>query len=249
MAFMLFSCNNNDDSNGQVLESDAARIYLNAVKESNGNLNSQSTIPEDLCFSPVFPIELNYSDGDRLTVNSMQGLKEAIYSENSSHYILSISYPFGVVNSTSDEELIVSDENQFLDLLSACEYIRTVDNLFASANCFDFVYPLSVIDKDGDLITIPSQSSLEALLGSMNENDYWVDFVYPFQITYGDSNVTINNNWDFYNYLDCTPDESCICTTDINPVCVQTTEGIVQFENLCWAQCAGYTEQDLVSCD
>ena len=83
----------------------------------------------------------------------------------------------------------------------------------------------------------------------MSENEYWVDFVYPFQINYGGNNITIETIWDFYNYLDCSPQNSCICNLDINPVCVQTPNGILQFDNACWAQCAGYTQNEFVSCN
>jgi hypothetical protein len=42
---------------------------------------------------------------------------------------------------------------------------------------------------------------------------------------------------------------SCICTTDYNPVCVQTANGVVEYSNICLAECDGYTAADFVNCN
>jgi hypothetical protein len=50
-------------------------------------------------------------------------------------------------------------------------------------------------------------------------------------------------------YATCETSNDCICTLEYAPVCVQTTNGIMQYTNFCFAQCAGYTQNDLVQCD
>lgn len=47
---------------------------------------------------------------------------------------------------------------------------------------------------------------------------------------------------------DCNAGPCSVCTADFNPVCVQTATGIVQFTNQCWALCAGFTQNDFITC-
>src|SRR5690606_21894934 len=55
------------------------------------------------------------------------------------------------------------------------------------------------------------------------------------------------NIYEFYDMINNCND--CICPAVAMPVCVQTPVGIVQYGNLCFAQCAGYTESDIVDCN
>lgn len=245
----LLSCDNNSENPSfDNQQSVASRMYLNSIKELERQSVQNPTSPVQLCFTPSFPVQIVLSNGNKLIINSMSGLKEAIYTENQSLHISAFVLPFTIFKE-NNVELAVESEEQFLNLLSTCESVNTVDELFNSANCFEFVFPLSVLNNRGNTIVISNSTSLNNFLTSMSENEYWVDFVYPFQINYGGNNITIENIWDFYNYLDCSPQNSCICNLDINPVCVQTPNGIVQFDNACWAQCAGYTQNDFVSCN
>jgi hypothetical protein len=248
--FILFSCNDNDQNNSDDLtQSSATRIYLNAVKEFDAASNLNSSPPSTLCLTPVFPIEVNFSNGLKVVINSMEGLKEAMYAEHSEFHINNFVFPFSVFLSSTNEQILVADEVQFSNLLSSCPTIRTVDQYFTSSTCFGFIFPLTVINNSGETITILNSESLLTTLNSLSENDYWSDFVYPFKINYGGNEILIQSVWDFYNYVDCTPEFGCICNLDINPVCVQTPNGVIRFDNLCWAQCAGYTSQDIISCD
>jgi hypothetical protein len=45
------------------------------------------------------------------------------------------------------------------------------------------------------------------------------------------------------------PNCGCVCPTNSAPVCVQTANGIVQYNNSCLAECAGYTANDFVNCN
>lgn len=249
--FLFLSCNNEDDHNIVATpESSAARIYLNSVKQASSPLNQDTNDPIEMCFSLVFPVNVIYNNGDEVTINSMEGLKQAIYSENFTFHINSIVYPFSIINESNSNELQVETEDQFLDLLASCD-INMIDDLFNSPFCFEFVFPFSIIKNDGSIQAISSLTNLNDILASMPPNEYWIDFMYPFQISYGNDTISIENIWELYDYLDCTPENSCsiACTADFNPVCVATSNGIILFSNSCWAQCAGFTEDDFVNCD
>ena len=42
--------------------------------------------------------------------------------------------------------------------------------------------------------------------------------------------------------------ERCICTEVYNPVCVEARGNQIQYDNPCKARCAGFTEDDFISC-
>lgn len=248
--FVLFSCNSNDENFSEdVTKSRASRIYLNAVKESmhSSNLNSNST--SSFCFTPVFPIEVMYSNGRKVSMNSIEGLKDALRSESKALHINRIIYPFQVQSDLNLEVFEINNELQFEALLFSCESINSIDHYFSSLTCFEFIFPLSVKKNNGDVLFFPNYESMQAELNSLTQNDYWVDFIYPFKIKYGDSEALIQDIWDFYDYVDCTPEFGCICTLEYNPVCVQTSNGILHFDNSCWAVCAGYSSDDFIDCN
>lgn len=245
---VLISCNNNDENNSNdVQQSLATRIYLNAVISSGSAINSDSSSSTTVGFTPVFPIDVNYSNGSKIVINSMEGLKEAIYNENSSLHISNIAFPFSVQLSSNNDESIINNESEFQSLLFSIDSIATIDEYFTTNNCFEFIFPLSVIDDEGNTVAIPNLQVLQSLISSMTENDYWTDFVYPFQVQYSGSVTTVQDIWDFYNIVDCNPN-GWYCTFDFNPTCVQTQNGVIQFDNPCWAIQAGYSEADFISC-
>lgn len=242
------SCSNNEEnSSNENPQSLATRLYLNAIIGSAGTLDLNTDVTT-IGFTPVFPIKVTYSDGVKITINSMNGLKDAVYNENSAFHINNFVFPFSVRLSSNNNELIISDESEFQSLLFSLDSITTVDEYFTSSNCFEFVLPLSVIGNDGETISISNSQVLQNLLNSMSENEYWIDFVYPFQIGYGGEVITIEDVYDFYSNVDCNPN-GWDCNFDFNPTCVQTSSGIIQFDNPCWAIQAGYSEDDFVSCN
>lgn len=253
LVFIFMSCSNNDDNtnndntSGDVVQSLATRAYLNSVMGSAGTLSISSGSSANLSFTTVFPIEVTYSNGTTITINSMEGLKEAVYNETSALHISNIVFPFSVTNSDNDV-VIINNEDEFESVLFSIDSITTIDEFFDSITCFEFIFPLSVIDNDGQTITISDSESLQNMLSTISESGYWMDFVYPFQIEYSGEVVTIQDVWEFYSYVDCNPD-GWYCTFDYNPTCVETPNGVLQFDNPCWAIQAGYSESDFVSCE
>lgn len=250
LVFIFISCGSNDENNSnEISESLATRMFLNAIVGSAGSIDFNSSASSSLSFTLVFPIKVTYSNGVKVTINSISGLKEAVYNENSAMHISHIDFPFSVILSTNNDELIISNERDFESLLFSIESVATVNDFFTSTNCFEFIYPLSIIDNNEEVVTIPSTQFLENLLNSMTENDYWLDFVYPFQIEYSGEVKTIEDVYDFYSHVDCNPN-GWYCTFDFQPTCVQTSSGvIIQFDNPCWAIQAGYSEDNFLICN
>ncbi|MBV7267823.1 hypothetical protein [Winogradskyella luteola] len=131
--------------------------------------------------------------------------------------------------------------------------------------CFSFNFPISVVTEDGEMITINSEEELSTELYDV----YVFDFVYPFAVTvYEDEDddeediVIINSAEDFEDVLeDCYDDyydddyEECEECEDepVNPVCVEYTTAagetiVTAFPNMCFAECEGFAEDDVVDC-
>lgn len=133
-------------------------------------------------------------------------------------------------------------------------------NCPGGTECFDFVFPLTIVTDDGETITVGSQEELDTALYDAN----YFDFVYPFEVTLNDDDeegetITINNEDELYELLvDCyddyDDDNECGCTTEVAPVCIEFEDEngdiiVIPFINECFAFCEGFTEADFIECE
>jgi hypothetical protein len=122
--------------------------------------------------------------------------------------------------------------------------------------CFTLNYPISLVNDNGETITVNSDEELSnALYTTMI-----VNFVYPFSVTLVESGevIQINNEEDFITVLDAcyfTVPPDCDCDGIGNPVCVELTDPmtgdtfVITYPNACIAECEGFTNADYVECD
>tara|TARA_B100000795_G_C22769618_1_gene427302 strand:- start:158 stop:1441 length:1284 start_codon:yes stop_codon:yes gene_type:complete len=126
--------------------------------------------------------------------------------------------------------------------------------------CFEFVYPINLIYNNGSIITINSNEELIHVLINSTIQLFIVGIEFPFnvEIYNPDTNeielLTITNENEFANLLiNCIFENSCICTAEYDPVCVEIIENnqtiIITFQNACYAECEGFTEEDYFDCD
>lgn len=118
-------------------------------------------------------------------------------------------------------------------------------------DCFEFVFPLTIVTNENQTITVNSQEELDSVL----YNAYYFDFVYTFDVMVNGELLTIGNEEAFINLLEnCFENGGCPCPGDVNPVCVEITTPsggteIITFLNACEAECEGFTPNDFVNCD
>ena len=132
--------------------------------------------------------------------------------------------------------------------------------------CFDFVYPISLSYNTGTEVTVEDIDELINILVNMTDDLYVNGIAFPFDVEVFNADtgafevLTINDEDAFISLLDtCSIDDSgqqddCNCTEEYNPVCVavQDPSGesfTVEFPNFCYAQCEGFTQNDVVECD
>jgi hypothetical protein len=242
----FYSCTDNNAIENETItqKSIALRTTMNELKISNNisDKNSNSTASNPFCFEFVYPITLSYNTGTTVTVSSLQGLLTILANENPSLYIDGISFPFQVMHNGAIQT--ISTEGQYISLLMSCGF-NSINTDLLNSFCFDLVFPITYI-YEGDLeITITSQQELTTFLN--NPSNETAQLVYPISVNYNNQIVQIDNIYELYQMINNCDD--CVCTQEFVPVCVQTPTGILEFGNFCFAQCAGYTQNDLVNCD
>ncbi|MGV6829478.1 MAG: hypothetical protein ACWA45_08775 [Flavobacteriales bacterium] len=133
------------------------------------------------------------------------------------------------------------------------------NNLFFDF-CFEFVYPITLIYNTGTTVDVNSFDDLIAVIIGSTEELYIVGIEFPFQVEVYNQNdnetqiITINNEEEFIALLEsCNFDESCECTDEYDPVCVEINDNgetiTITFGNACLAECEGFTEDQYFECD
>ncbi len=119
------------------------------------------------------------------------------------------------------------------------------------AECFDLVFPFSIVIDSGDVIEINNEGEFDTTLFTTST----FDFVYPIdviqEINGQVETITLENVDGLISLLDsCNVNTNCNCPTTVDKVCVETPNGgTVEYQNACFALCDGYTPNNFVDCN
>lgn len=239
------SCSDSDpiQNNNAAEESIALRTMVFELKKANG-INNRMQDANPFCFDFVYPVNFTFSTGTSISAETFAGLMEIIANETPQIYLEAIEFPFDVMHSGAIET--ISTEEEFTALLEECGFNTFSDDL-QSSFCFDIIFPIQIFAPDQTLVTINSNEELQAHIENPT-NGIVTPIVFPISVVYENQTIVIDNIYEFYQLVgDCSND--CICTQEYVPVCVQTANGVFEFGNMCYAMCAGYTQNDLVNCN
>ncbi|HHC79880.1 MAG TPA: hypothetical protein ENK46_08350 [Flavobacteriia bacterium] len=127
--------------------------------------------------------------------------------------------------------------------------------------CFEFVYPVTLSYNNGTEVEIQNFNDLIEVLINMTDTLFINGIAFPFDVEVVENGAvvirTINSEAEFRTLIEgCAigGDDSCVCTEEYDPVCVeiQTPDNgsfTMQFPNMCFAECEGFTQDDVVDCD
>ena len=229
-----------------------------AIETNNAVASDDNELPE-LCFDFVYPIVLSYNTGEAVVVNSLDEIVLLLQSETNNLYLNAISFPFQVNYFSQNLIITVENENGFEDLNLSCgDDYYDQDDLEVGA-CYEFQFPISFINADNEIFEVQDLNGLYELLSNETSVPI-VNFVYPVNLFFNNETVVIQNLYQFSEIEDsCFEDVSpnpgdddfdCICTTEVNPVCVLTSDGqLVVYTNACFANCDGYNDETFVPCE
>jgi hypothetical protein len=125
--------------------------------------------------------------------------------------------------------------------------------------CFDFVYPITLSYNTGANVIINNFDDLVGVILGSTNNLFIDGIAFPFQVeTYDNGAViirTINTETEFISLITTCDfeEEDCVCSEQYEPVCIAVTDTdgasfIVEFPNMCYAECEGFTQNDIVDC-
>jgi hypothetical protein len=128
--------------------------------------------------------------------------------------------------------------------------------------CFEFEYPVTLSYNSGATVVINDFDALVDVLINMTDNLYIDGIAFPFNVFVFNPNSgavevqTINTENDFVTLIEsCGFDEDdCVYTDDFDPICIEIQDFmgesfIIQFPNMSYAICEGFTQNDVVVCD
>lgn len=239
----FYSCSDSNpiENESTAQKSIALRTVLNELKSVN-NITGRLTNP--FCFDFVYPVTFSYNNGTAVTVATFEGLLDVLSNESSTTYIAGIVFPFQVMGNGAITT--INNEEEFTALVQSCGFNTFLDDL-NNTFCFDIVFPINV-QLNGQVTAV---NSLEELLNIGNDptSNGEIQIVFPISVIYNNDTVVVNSIYEFYEMTNNCDQGGCVCTQEYAPVCVQTANGIVEFGNMCYAECAGYTQNDLVPCN
>ena len=171
------------------------------------------------CYDLVYPVSFTLLDGTTATANSVDDLPVIFTGSNPP---VDFAYPLNLQNIDTGEAVTANSEAELGDLLLLCDgfggggngggnwgqsvvypmtLITTIPDSTGFPNCYDFQYPISVVDVDGNVLTASDDGSMAGIVFG---NVEIADFVYPISVTEINTAQTLiaNNESDVIAWLD-----------------------------------------------
>ena len=210
------------DQNGDILFDD------NYDEDSDGGYDIFDEWEYFMCFDIQFPISVTMPDDSQNTIENEDELYEAVelYYEMSDEYdgLPEINFPFNIVfyyedeNGNEIEEIVVVSSYEELEM-----YFEMCDDgwddnddewVWDEIVCVELVYPISIVNPEGEIITANSEYELYEYIDqyyqNCNSDDCFGEFelVFPLTIEYYSENnnqaqtLTISSQEELDEYLE-----------------------------------------------
>lgn len=145
----------------------------------------------DPCFQFNYPLDLVDIDGNTVTVNSDY---ELLTAENIEDFI----YPITVT--TADGEVTINSSADFDNLYNDCYGTGSCDDCYDP--CFEFIYPFTLLEDNGNIVTINSDEELLNYLSNLDANTTF-EVTFPMNVRLSDgTEVQINNEQELSDLID-----------------------------------------------
>lgn len=148
------------------------------------------------CYDLQFPLGFVLEDGSTVTAADEDELF-TLFTNGAE--IEDFVYPITLIHVDDDTEHTANNEEEIAVLIEACGdfyddgpqdeivYLLTLASVgFDGApidDCYDYVYPVSVLNQDGETVTFNSDAEIGAIFETSTEDEYYTDFVYPVSVT------------------------------------------------------------------
>lgn len=237
------------DQNGEVLFDD------NYDQNGDGDYDIFNEWEDFMCFDIQFPISVTMPDESQISIGNEDELYDAVesYYEMSDEYdgLPEINFPINIIfyfddeNGNEIEEIVGVGSYEELEMyFEICEDGWDDDGWddedWYEIDCFDLVYPLTIVNPEGEVLTVDSENNLHEYIDQYYENCNSNDcgdfnLYYPLTVEYySETNdqvqtLTINSEeelealLDEYCYDEGWDDETC--GEIVYPVTVEAPNG------------------------
>lgn len=207
MGLFLISCQKEsnvelpeDGSSQEMLNidiSEAEAYYLAAASRENENTEASGTFRHrDMCVKAVFPLTLEFPNGNTMEINSFRELRKALlrWRNTGNRSLPFIQFPHEV--ELPDGSIVtVENREELRRILLQC----LKDTRPTLENCFKIVFPLEVELGDGNTQTVNSQEELTRLIRAWAKNNRdsleRPEIVFPIEIVLHDGTMdTLESN-------------------------------------------------------
>ncbi len=209
-----------------------------------------------MCFDIQFPIQITMPDDSQVSVVNEDELFEAVdlYYEMSDEYdgLPEINFPINIVfyfeneNGNEQQEVIEIGSYEELEMyFDVCPDENNNgwdDEDWYEIDCFDLVYPLTIVNPEGEVLTVDSENNLHEYIDQYYENCNSNDcgdfnLYYPLTVEYySETNdqvqtLTINSEEELQELLDehCYNDDGedglDTCGEIVYPITVEAPNG------------------------
>ncbi len=171
------------------------------------------------CYDLVYPVSFTLEDGTTATANSVDDLPTIFTNSNPP---VDFAYPLNLTNTDTGAPATANSEAELGDLLLLCDdfggggsgggnwgqsvvypmtIITAIPDSTGFPGCYDYQYPVSVVDIDGNVLTASDDDSMMGIVFGAIEI---ADFVYPVNVTDTNTGLTLtaNNEGDVVAWLD-----------------------------------------------
>ena len=172
------------------------------------------------CYDLVYPVSFTLEDGSTATANSVDDLPTIFTNSNPP---VDFAYPLNLTNTDTGAPATANSETELGDLLLLCDdfgggggsgggnwgqsvvypmtIITAIPDSTGFPGCYDYQYPVSVVDVDGNILTASDDDGMMTIVFG---NIEIADFVYPVNVTDTNTGLTLtaNNEGDVVAWLD-----------------------------------------------
>ncbi|MEP1032559.1 hypothetical protein [Ekhidna sp.] len=160
------------------------------------------SLREEGCVQFLYPLKLQFNNNLSITVSDFIGLSEVAINSTIDQHINAIQFPFiatkgGVIKN-------IENEQEFINLLDECEILTLRDEFDPFfTQCFDLIYPITMLDIDSNQVVIDSQSayfSFELEQGF----DKQPKFSYPIELLdyASNTNISVETPFELFEIFD-----------------------------------------------
>jgi len=218
MALLVVSCSKENIDKENTKEGEVITTTTTEGNALFGRSSGSETGLDLDCIEVTFPFDVVDTDGGMYTISAGEDLTALV---EDSVAIIDFVYPLDVTTEDG-EELSVADGEALAELFASCLPNEWNVDLFPAylisetSNCLDLVYPISLVDIDGNITSVDNE---EDFIAALAEEQLF--FSFPVTLTDGEEETVVNNG-----------EEMIVALFDCNDFDVDSTQWNSDFEFL-----------------